>query len=109
MGLLCDMRRWRSAMTLPAELQQRLAAQQLDPAGVLRLIRTALAEDLPNGGSDVTTLATIPAGMEGKASVVARAPGVIAGLDVADAVFVVVGGGDGFADPVQGAATPIVP
>jgi len=75
---------------LPAELRGRLAARGLDPAGVLRVMRTALAEDLPNGGSDVTTLATIPPGREGKAGVVARAGGVIAGLDVAEAVFIVV-------------------
>lgn len=94
---------------LPRELCERLTAQGLDPASVLSLIRTALAEDLPNGGSDVTTLATIPPGREGKANVVARTPGVVAGLDVAEAVFVEVGGCGGSADPVQGAAASTVP
>jgi nicotinate-nucleotide pyrophosphorylase (carboxylating) len=78
---------------LPAELRDRLTAQELDPDGVLRLIRTALAEDLPSGGSDVTTLATIPPGKEGKANMVARARGVIAGLDVAETVFAASGEG----------------
>lgn len=75
------------------ELRQRLIGQGLNPASVLTVIRTALAEDLPDGGSDVTTQATIPAGREGKANVVPRAHGVIAGLDVAEAVFVVVAEG----------------
>ncbi len=96
-------------MTLPVDLQQRLTAQGLDPDGVLRLIRTALAEDLPTGGYDVTTQATIPPGREGKADLVARAPGIICGLDVAEAVFVEVGGRGGSADPVQGAAASTVP
>lgn len=94
---------------LPEELRQRLTTQGLDPASVLTVIRTALAEDLPHGGSDVTTRATILPGKEGKASVVPRAPGVIAGLSVAAAVFVEVGGGDGSADPVQGAAASVAP
>lgn len=58
----------------------------LDPAEVARVVRTALAEDL-NSGPDVTTLATIPAEMRGEANVVARAAGVVAGLDVTEAVF----------------------
>jgi nicotinate-nucleotide pyrophosphorylase (carboxylating) len=93
---------------LSAELSEKLTAQGLDPAGVLRVAQTALAEDL-NGGSDVTTQATIPPGREGRAELVARAPGVIAGLDVAQAVFELVGGRDGSADRVQRAAASIVP
>src|SRR5262249_37897784 len=38
-------------------------------------------------GADVTTVATIPAEVHGEANVVARAPGVVAGLFVAEAVF----------------------
>jgi nicotinate-nucleotide pyrophosphorylase (carboxylating) len=96
-------------MTLPPKLRQRLTSQGLDPDSVLRLIRTALAEDLPLGGSDVTTLATIPPGREGEASVVARSPGVVAGLSVTEAVFVVAGGCGGSVDPVQGATASTVP
>ncbi|MDQ1288350.1 MAG: carboxylating nicotinate-nucleotide diphosphorylase [Actinomycetota bacterium] len=58
----------------------------LDPAEAHRLAALALAEDLA-GGTDVTTLATVPAGLTGTAEVVARADGVVAGLDVAAAVF----------------------
>src|SRR5262245_32019526 len=94
---------------IPADLREKLTARGLDPANVARVVETALAEDLPNAGSDVTTLATIPPGKKGKASVVARVPGVIAGLQVAQAVFELVGGRDGSADPVQGAAASIVP
>lgn len=69
-----------------------LTSPGLDPADVDRVIRTALAEDLDRG-PDLTTLATVPAGMTGEGAVVARAPGVVAGLPVAAAVFAVVGEG----------------
>jgi nicotinate-nucleotide pyrophosphorylase (carboxylating) len=47
------------------------------------LVATALDEDLGAGGAlDVTTLATIPADQTVSAQVVARAAGVVAGLDV---------------------------
>jgi len=52
---------------------------------VLDLIRRALEEDL--GGGDVTTRAVVPEGARACASIAQRAPGVIAGLDVAEAVF----------------------
>ncbi|HYK30372.1 MAG TPA: nicotinate-nucleotide diphosphorylase (carboxylating), partial [Streptosporangiaceae bacterium] len=64
---------------LSAEINKKLMSSGLDPADVERVIRTALAEDL-HLGPDVTTLATIPEEMLGEANVVARAPGVIAGL-----------------------------
>jgi nicotinate-nucleotide pyrophosphorylase (carboxylating) len=92
---------------LPADLSAHLTSSGLDPASVLRVIQAGLAEDLADG-PDVTTTATIPPGEIGTAEVVARRPGVIAGLLVADAVFQLVGAGDGFADRVQRAATPIV-
>ena len=62
----------------------------LDPAEVRRVVETALAEDL-SAGPDVTTLATIPAGLTGRADVVARTAGVVAGLVVAEAAFREVG------------------
>src|SRR5260370_29705324 len=94
-------------MGLPGGVGEKLMSLGVAPAVVERVVRTALAEDL-NMGPDVTTLATIPAGMSGTADLVARAAGTVAGLVVAEAVFAVVGDGDGFADSVQQSAAPIV-
>ncbi|HET6529814.1 MAG TPA: carboxylating nicotinate-nucleotide diphosphorylase [Actinoplanes sp.] len=58
-----------------------------DLAEVQRIVATALAEDLGAPPRDVTSEATIPAGQVGTAELVARAPGVVAGLPVAAAVF----------------------
>ena len=52
----------------------------------LRIARVALDEDLA-GGTDVTTEAIVPADARFKANVIAREPGVIAGLEGIDAVF----------------------
>ena len=49
-------------------------------------VLAALEEDLGRAG-DLTTDSIIPVGLEGKAEIVARAAGVIAGLDVAGATF----------------------
>src|SRR6201991_3145663 len=49
------------------------------------LIERALAEDVGDG--DATTLATVDAGARGRATITQKAPGVISGLDVAEAVF----------------------
>jgi nicotinate-nucleotide pyrophosphorylase (carboxylating) len=51
-----------------------------------RLIELALAEDLGDAG-DVTSLATIPEQLKGKAAFVPRAKGTLAGLDVAERIF----------------------
>jgi nicotinate-nucleotide pyrophosphorylase (carboxylating) len=67
-----------------------LRAAGLDPAEVERVIRTALDEDL-RYGPDVTSAATAPPGARARAAVVARAPGVLAGLPVALAVLAAVG------------------
>lgn len=53
------------------------------------LVRAALAEDLGRAG-DVTTDATIPPGTRARARLVARQPGVAAGLDVARLAFALV-------------------
>jgi nicotinate-nucleotide pyrophosphorylase (carboxylating) len=74
---------------LPGGVGEKLALLGLDPAEVARVVRTALAEDF-SSGPDITTRATIPGEMNGTADLVARAPGVIAGLVVAEAVFTVV-------------------
>ncbi|MEV0352142.1 L-aspartate oxidase [Nonomuraea sp. NPDC050680] len=76
--------------TTPPRLAQELAAAGLDPAEIDALIDRALAEDLQEAG-DVTSLATIPAEQRAIADVVARKDGIVAGLAVAEAVFVRLG------------------
>ena len=75
----------------PAVLAE-LTAAGLDPALVARVVDQALAEDLADG-PDLTTTATIPAEQQGRAELVPRQPGVLAGLPVAGYVFEVVGAG----------------
>jgi nicotinate-nucleotide pyrophosphorylase (carboxylating) len=53
---------------------------------VTRAVADALAEDLGLAG-DLTTDATVDAGATAKAVIAARRPGVLAGLDLAEAVF----------------------
>jgi nicotinate-nucleotide pyrophosphorylase (carboxylating) len=67
-------------------LAQRLSAAGLDPGAVRSFVVAALAEDLA-GGIDVTTAATVPRAEHGRADLVARTAGVVAGLPVAEAVF----------------------
>ena len=55
------------------------------PAEARRLLEAALAEDVGDG--DWTTLWTVPPERRGGAEVVARAPGVLAGMEVAVAAF----------------------
>jgi nicotinate-nucleotide pyrophosphorylase (carboxylating) len=57
---------------------------------VLKLVRMALAEDVGRG--DVTTNAAVPADATARANVVAREPGVVAGLAVIDVIFRELGG-----------------
>ena len=64
----------------------RLSAAGLDPAATLGVVRAALAEDLA-GGADVTTRATIAPAARGRADLVARTPGVVAGVPVAELVM----------------------
>jgi nicotinate-nucleotide pyrophosphorylase (carboxylating) len=73
-------------VTLHPSVTTELAAAGLEPADVERVVTAALDEDL-RYGDDVTTLATVPAGMVAVAEVVARRPGVIAGGPVALAVL----------------------
>ncbi len=77
---------------LPAALLDELAAAGLDPARIDADIRSALAEDLPDGGVDTTSVATIAADQQGTAVFAAREPGTLAGLGVAALVFHVVMG-----------------
>jgi nicotinate-nucleotide pyrophosphorylase (carboxylating) len=55
------------------------------PPGALDLIRRALAEDI--GSGDVTTEATVPAAARGRGLLLAKSALVVAGLEVAAAVF----------------------
>ncbi|WP_027343030.1 carboxylating nicotinate-nucleotide diphosphorylase [Hamadaea tsunoensis] len=64
-----------------------LRTQGLDPADVQRIVLNALLEDLGPEWIDVTSAATIPAEQFDTADIVARAPGVVAGLAVAATVF----------------------
>ncbi|MGI8622963.1 MAG: carboxylating nicotinate-nucleotide diphosphorylase, partial [Solirubrobacteraceae bacterium] len=52
---------------------------------LLDLVDRALAEDV--GSGDVTTEATVAPEARAVATIVQKAPGVISGLDAADAVF----------------------
>ena len=73
-------------MTLNAMISERLLAVGLDPEDTERVVRGALDEDL-RYGPDVTSAATAAPGARAVASVVAREPGVLAGLPVAIAVL----------------------
>jgi nicotinate-nucleotide pyrophosphorylase (carboxylating) len=61
------------------------AGLQLSQAVVEKLVDAALAEDL--GWGDVTTDSLIPDGLMGRASITAKAGGVLAGIEVVRAVF----------------------
>jgi nicotinate-nucleotide pyrophosphorylase (carboxylating) len=58
----------------------------LSPFVVDEAVRQALAEDFGRAG-DVTSIATVPAGLAGRAVVVARDAGVISGLPLVEAAF----------------------
>jgi len=73
-------------VTLHATVAGRLRSAGLDPGDAERVIRAALEEDL-RYGPDVTSAAAAAPGARAAAAVVARAPGVLAGLPVALAVL----------------------
>jgi nicotinate-nucleotide pyrophosphorylase (carboxylating) len=79
-----------SASCLSSETLAALAEADLDADAVEALARAAVEEDLA-GGVDVTSTATVPAGLVGTAAFVSRADGVVAGVPVAMAVLDVVG------------------
>ncbi len=62
----------------------------LDPAAYADLVARAIAEDV--GSGDVTTYATVPDKAQGTGVLLAKSPLVVAGLDVAHAVFAAVAG-----------------
>ena len=77
-------------MVLSAATAGQLEVAGLDAARVEELARRTIAEDLA-GGVDVTSVATVPAGLTGTAEFVSRAAGVVAGVAVAMACVDVVG------------------
>jgi len=72
---------------LPGGLLDGLARAGLDPEDLYTMVVRAFDEDLPDGGRDVTSSAMPPMGL-GVGDVGAREPGVVAGLGVAELVFV---------------------
>jgi len=62
----------------------------IDPATLDRIITLALAEDI--GPGDVTTLATVPSGVRGRAVFLAKQPGVLAGMQALRRVYARVDG-----------------
>jgi nicotinate-nucleotide pyrophosphorylase (carboxylating) len=77
--------------TIDPQIEQQLAAAGLSVDDVLWLIRRAIEEDL-DGGVDVTTVATVPLEQRSTLDLVARRPGIAAGIPVAAAVFSVMSG-----------------
>ncbi|TDB70538.1 carboxylating nicotinate-nucleotide diphosphorylase [Micromonospora sp. KC723] len=71
--------------------EQALRVGGLDPDRIRKVVMDALTEDLGPELLDVTSVATIPDTQTDTADLVARAPGVVAGLAVAAAVFELVG------------------
>jgi len=87
-------------VTLTATAARRLLAAGLEPEVTERVIRAALDEDL-RYGPDVTSAATAAPGARAVAAVVARQPGVLAGLPVALAVLDASGIPPGAAEPLR--------
>jgi nicotinate-nucleotide pyrophosphorylase (carboxylating) len=65
--------------------EENAVSPSLPPDAVRRAVALALAEDA--AWRDVTTGALVPRDQQGRAVIVAKAPGVLAGLAVAEAVF----------------------
>ena len=85
---------------LHPEVTERLRAAGLEPDAAERVVRAALDEDF-RYGPDVTSEATTAPAARGTAGVVARQPGVLAGLPVALAVLDVAGVPPDAAEPLR--------
>ncbi|WP_307827912.1 carboxylating nicotinate-nucleotide diphosphorylase [Nocardioides sp. SYSU D00038] len=72
---------------LPVTLTAELTAAGLDTERVHAMVADAFAEDLPGDGVDVTS-AAVPTTGRGAGGFVAREPGVVAGLAIAELAFV---------------------
>jgi len=86
-------------MTLGTQVTEALRAAGLDPVNTRHVVRGALDEDL-RYGPDVTSAATARPGQLAVAEVVARQPGVLAGLPVALAVLAMAGLAPSAAEPL---------
>jgi len=62
-----------------------MAHQYLSAENLHRFIESALAEDIGDG--DHSTLASIPAGQQGKAKLLVKSNGILAGVDLAEIIF----------------------
>ena len=91
-----------------ATVAGRLAAAGLDTDGTWRIVRAALDEDL-RYGPDITSAATAAPGVQAAAGVIAREPGVLAGLPVALAVLDAAGLPPGAAEPQRADGDRIEP
>jgi nicotinate-nucleotide pyrophosphorylase (carboxylating) len=87
-------------VTLNATVAGRLLAVGLDPDDTERAVRGALEEDL-RYGHDLTSAATTAPGARAAAGVVAREPGVLAGIPVVLAVLDLAGIAPGAAEPLR--------
>ena len=75
----------------------------LNSVYITDIVKRALAEDI--GSGDITTLLTVPVDVLSEARIVAKAYGVMAGLDVAAEAFRLAGSGVGFAPGMIDGAT----
>ena len=73
-------------MTSKEQVYENLRSNGLEPELVQALVDLAISEDLM-GGTDVTSLATIPEIQISEIDLVTRSPGVIAGINIAALVF----------------------
>jgi nicotinate-nucleotide pyrophosphorylase (carboxylating) len=78
-------------LSLAEPVSSALREAGLNPVYVEDLVRATLEEDL-DGGTDVTSEATVPAEQRAQATLVAREAGLVAGLPVVEAVFEAAGG-----------------
>jgi nicotinate-nucleotide pyrophosphorylase (carboxylating) len=76
-------------MTTKEQVYENLRSNGLEPELVQALVELAISEDLM-GGTDVTSLATIPETQISELDLVTRSPGVIAGINIAALVFLTV-------------------
>jgi nicotinate-nucleotide pyrophosphorylase (carboxylating) len=87
-------------MALHPEVTETLRAAGLEPDAAERVVRGALTEDF-RYGPDITSEATTAPGARGTAGVVARQPGVLAGLPIALAVLDAAGVPPDAAEPLR--------
>jgi len=73
-------------MTTKEQVYENLRSNGMEPELVQALVDLAISEDLM-GGTDVTSLATIPETQISELDLVTRSPGVIAGINIAALVF----------------------